>query len=165
MVWNLLIIREIFKGDHNAAAVRKLRRKQISALSGTLNYKEVKYWCAVGWNKVQWNRMEQTTAYLTITELEFLSRHNRLDCRATPGSAKELLVCRVKQTETHIVQGVRLPILQNSEIAWAWALCTNMSMLIHGESHYGSGVLGVRLLVFRSFKTPCIDYRLQSFAE
>ena len=29
-------IREIFKGDHNAAA-RKLRRKQISALSGTLN--------------------------------------------------------------------------------------------------------------------------------
>ena len=42
MVWNLLIIREIFKGDHNAAAVavaaRKLRWKQISALSGTLNY-------------------------------------------------------------------------------------------------------------------------------
>ena len=43
MVWNLLIIREIFKGDHNAAvaevaAARKLRRKQISALSGTLNY-------------------------------------------------------------------------------------------------------------------------------
>ena len=36
MVWNLLIIREIFKGDHNAA--RTLRRKQISALSGTLNY-------------------------------------------------------------------------------------------------------------------------------
>ena len=33
-------IREIFKGDHNAAAVaaRKLKRKQISALSGTLNY-------------------------------------------------------------------------------------------------------------------------------
>ena len=41
MVWNLLIIREIFKGDYNAAAAaaaRKLRRKQISALSGTLNY-------------------------------------------------------------------------------------------------------------------------------
>ena len=40
MVLNLLIIREIFKGDHNAAAaaMRKLRRKQISALSGTLNY-------------------------------------------------------------------------------------------------------------------------------
>ena len=37
MVWNLLIIREIFKGDHNAAAVSKMRRKQISALSGTLN--------------------------------------------------------------------------------------------------------------------------------
>ena len=33
---SLLIIREIFKGDHNAAA-RKLRRKQLSALSGTLN--------------------------------------------------------------------------------------------------------------------------------
>ena len=33
------IIREIFKGDHNtaAAAARKLRRNQISALSGTLN--------------------------------------------------------------------------------------------------------------------------------
>ena len=39
------IIREIFKGDHNvavaaavvAAAVSKLKRKQISALSGTLN--------------------------------------------------------------------------------------------------------------------------------
>ena len=31
-------IREIFKGDNNAAvAARKLRRKQISALSGTLN--------------------------------------------------------------------------------------------------------------------------------
>ena len=38
MVSNL-IIREIFKGDHNAAAARKLRRKQIRALSGTLNYK------------------------------------------------------------------------------------------------------------------------------
>ena len=37
MVSNLLIIREIFKADHNAAAARKLRRKQISALSGTLN--------------------------------------------------------------------------------------------------------------------------------
>ena len=36
MVRNLLILREIFKGDHNAAG--KLRRKQISALSGTLNY-------------------------------------------------------------------------------------------------------------------------------
>ena len=34
---NILIIREIFKGDHNAAVARKLRRKQISALSGTLN--------------------------------------------------------------------------------------------------------------------------------
>ena len=31
-------IREIFKGDHNAAAAaRKLRRKQISALLGALN--------------------------------------------------------------------------------------------------------------------------------
>ena len=33
-------IREIFKGDHNvaAAAARKLRRKERSTLSGTLNY-------------------------------------------------------------------------------------------------------------------------------
>ena len=31
------IIREIFKGDHNAAA-RKLTRNQISALSGMFNY-------------------------------------------------------------------------------------------------------------------------------
>ena len=38
MVKKLAIIREIFKGDHNAAAA-KLRRNQISALSGTLNYK------------------------------------------------------------------------------------------------------------------------------
>ena len=39
MVKKLAIIREIFKGDHNeAAAVRKLTRNQISALSGTLNY-------------------------------------------------------------------------------------------------------------------------------
>ena len=38
MVKKLAIIREIFKGDHNAAAARKLRRNQISALSGTLNY-------------------------------------------------------------------------------------------------------------------------------
>ena len=30
-------IREIFKKDDNAAAARKLRQKQISALSGTLN--------------------------------------------------------------------------------------------------------------------------------
>ena len=38
MVKKLAIIREIFKGDHNAAAAaRKLRRNQISALSGTLN--------------------------------------------------------------------------------------------------------------------------------
>ena len=32
------MIREIFKGYHNAAAARKLRRKQTSALSGVLNY-------------------------------------------------------------------------------------------------------------------------------
>ena len=38
MVKKLAIIREIFKGDHNAAAARKLRQNQISALSGTLNY-------------------------------------------------------------------------------------------------------------------------------
>ena len=40
MVKKLPIIREIFKGDHNAAAavVRKLKQKQICALSGTLNY-------------------------------------------------------------------------------------------------------------------------------
>ena len=40
MVKKLAIIREIFKGDHNAAAAvaRKLTRNQISALSGTLNY-------------------------------------------------------------------------------------------------------------------------------
>ena len=38
MVKRLSIIREIFKGDHNAAAARKLMRNQISALSGTLNY-------------------------------------------------------------------------------------------------------------------------------
>ena len=40
MVRKLQIIREIVKGDHNVAAavVRKLKRKQISALSGTLNY-------------------------------------------------------------------------------------------------------------------------------
>ena len=37
MVKKLAIIREIFKGDHNAAA-RKLTQNQISALSGTLNY-------------------------------------------------------------------------------------------------------------------------------
>ena len=36
MVKKLAIIREIFKGDHNVAAVRKLRRNQISALSGPL---------------------------------------------------------------------------------------------------------------------------------
>ena len=41
MVKKLAIIREIFKGDHNAAAVRKLTRNQISALSGTLNNKRV----------------------------------------------------------------------------------------------------------------------------
>ena len=40
MVKKLAIIREIFKGDHNAAA-RKLRRNQVSALSGTLNYRPV----------------------------------------------------------------------------------------------------------------------------
>ena len=41
MVKKLAIIREIFKGDHNAAvaAARKLTQNQISALSGTLNYK------------------------------------------------------------------------------------------------------------------------------
>ena len=41
MVKKLAIIREIFKGDHNAAAgavARKVRRNQISALSGMLNY-------------------------------------------------------------------------------------------------------------------------------
>ena len=41
MVIKLAIIREIFKGDHNAAAaaaVRKLTRNQISTLSGTPNY-------------------------------------------------------------------------------------------------------------------------------
>ena len=42
MVKKLAIIREIFKGDHNAAVAaaraRKLTRNQISALSGTLNY-------------------------------------------------------------------------------------------------------------------------------
>ena len=39
MVKKLAIIREILKGDHNAAAaVRKLMRNQISALSGMLNY-------------------------------------------------------------------------------------------------------------------------------
>ena len=38
MVKKLAIIREILKGDHNAAAVvRKLTRNQISALSGTLD--------------------------------------------------------------------------------------------------------------------------------
>ena len=38
MVKKLAIIREIFKGDHNAAeAARKLTRNQISALSGMLN--------------------------------------------------------------------------------------------------------------------------------
>ena len=41
--FKLPIIREIFKGDHNAlaavpAAARKLKQKQISALSGMLNY-------------------------------------------------------------------------------------------------------------------------------
>ena len=41
MVKKLAIIREIFKGDHNAAAARKLRRNEISALSGTLNNKRV----------------------------------------------------------------------------------------------------------------------------
>ena len=41
MVKKLAIIREIFKGDHNAAAVAgKLTRNQISALSGTLNKQE-----------------------------------------------------------------------------------------------------------------------------
>ena len=42
MVKKLAIIREIFKEDHNAAAAaaRKLRRNQISALSGMLNYTE-----------------------------------------------------------------------------------------------------------------------------
>ena len=40
MVRKLPIIREIFKGDHNvvAAVATKLKQKQISALSGTLNY-------------------------------------------------------------------------------------------------------------------------------
>ena len=46
MVKKLPIIREILKGDHNAAetvvaaavAARKLTQKQISALSGTFNY-------------------------------------------------------------------------------------------------------------------------------
>ena len=42
MVKKLAIIREIFKGDHNAAA-RKLTRNQISGLSGTLNYEAVKF--------------------------------------------------------------------------------------------------------------------------
>ena len=39
MVRKLPIIREIFKEDHNAAVLvaRKLKRKQISTLSGTLN--------------------------------------------------------------------------------------------------------------------------------
>ena len=43
MVRQLPIIREIFKGDHNAtaavaaAATRKLKREQISTISGTLN--------------------------------------------------------------------------------------------------------------------------------
>ena len=46
MVRKLPIIREIFKGDHNAAVVavaaaRKLKQKQISALSGTLNYQNI----------------------------------------------------------------------------------------------------------------------------
>ena len=40
----MVIIREIFKGDHNAAAARKLRRKQISTLSGTLNELFEKNW-------------------------------------------------------------------------------------------------------------------------
>ena len=38
MVKKLAIIREILKGDHNAAAARKLTQNQISALSGMLNY-------------------------------------------------------------------------------------------------------------------------------
>ena len=39
MVRKLPIIREIFKGNHNAAAAaRKLRQKQISVLSGMINY-------------------------------------------------------------------------------------------------------------------------------
>ena len=38
MVKKFPIIREIFKGDHNTTAARKLKRKQISALSGMLNY-------------------------------------------------------------------------------------------------------------------------------
>ena len=52
MVKKLAIIREIFKGDHNAAAAavvaaaaRKLRRNQISALSGTLNYTHTVFCC------------------------------------------------------------------------------------------------------------------------
>ena len=44
MVKKLAIIREIFKGDHNAAAAaRKLTRNQISALSGTLNYYQANF--------------------------------------------------------------------------------------------------------------------------
>ena len=46
MVKKLAIIREIFKGDHNAAA-RKLRRNQISALSGTLNYTDDLIYCGL----------------------------------------------------------------------------------------------------------------------
>ena len=39
MVRKFPIIRETFKEDHNAAAAaRNLKRKQISTLSGTLNY-------------------------------------------------------------------------------------------------------------------------------
>ena len=50
MLRKLLIIREIFKGDHNAVvpvamvvAARKLRRKQISSLSGPVCYSTKRY--------------------------------------------------------------------------------------------------------------------------
>ena len=45
-VKKLPIIREILKGDHNAmaaVAARKLKQKQISALSETLKYEAVKF--------------------------------------------------------------------------------------------------------------------------
>ena len=45
-VYSCQIWLESVKGDYNAAAVdaaRKLKRKQISALSGTVNYESVKF--------------------------------------------------------------------------------------------------------------------------
>ena len=89
MVKKLAIIREIFKGDHDAAA-RKLTRNQISALSGTLNYLHklcdtidlVDIWKLQNPESVRYTRREKTKYGLAQSRIDFFLISSNLEYTA-----------------------------------------------------------------------------------